>query len=199
MRFTPFQMIGILILGIVIGFVLSKTTTQKEGFETIPSGPSSPMCSVCGTAAPCASHPEDRGQCPQCPPYPDMTKYVLKSSIPPCPAPPDMAQYMLKTECPPVPDLSQYVLKSSIPKPQPIIVDSSACKNQCGDCPPCPRPRCPDVKCPPPTVCPKPPPCPRPSCPPANQVVKCRAEPAPDTTPVRPFLSPLNMNPFGSR
>jgi hypothetical protein len=106
----------------------------------------------------------------------------------------DMSSYMLKTECPPVPDLSKYVLKSSIPKPQPVIIDNSKCKGDAGECPPCPRPRCPVVKCPPPTKCPTPAPCPRPVCPPT--VVKCKSEEAVNST-VRPFLAPLNMNGFG--
>jgi hypothetical protein len=130
-----------------------------------------------------------------CPPIPDMSKYVLKTSIPPCPTCPDMSNYMLKTECPPAPDLSQYVLKASIPKPQPIIIDTSKdAQRKCGDCPPCPRPRCPEVKCPPPTVCPACPPCPRQSCP--STTVKCRAEES-DPAPVRPFLAPLGVPGFG--
>jgi hypothetical protein len=198
MRLTNWQIVGVFFVGVIVGYVACSMTRVKEGFETVPSKPQLPICPSCGTTAPCKEHPEQRGQCPLCPPYPDMSKYVLKSSIPPCPSLPDMSQYMLKTECPSVPDMSQYVLKSSIPKPQPIIVDNSACKKECGDCPPCPRPRCPDVKCPPPTVCPKCPPCPRPNCPPSGgKVVKCRAEPAPDENPVRPFLAPLGMNPFG--
>ena len=126
---------------------------------------------------------------------PDMSKYVLKTSIPPCPSMPDLTNYMLKTECPPVPDMSQYVLKSSIPKQQPIIIDTSAdVKAKCGDCPPCPRPRCPEVKCPPPTVCPAAAPCPRAVCP--QTTVKCKSEEV-DSTPVRPFLAPLGMSTFG--
>jgi len=126
---------------------------------------------------------------------PDMSKYVLKTSIPPCPSTPDLTNYMLKTECPPVPDMSQYVLKSSVPKQQPIIIDTSAdVKAKCGDCPPCPRPRCPEVKCPPPTVCPAAAPCPRAVCP--QTTVKCRAEEA-DVSPVRPFLAPLGVSGFG--
>jgi len=107
---------------------------------------------------------------------------------------PDMSMYMLKTECPPVPDLSQYVLKSSIPKPQPVIIDNSQCKKDAGECPPCPRPRCPEVKCPPPTKCAPPAPCPRPVCPPT--VVKCKSEETSQST-VRPFLAPLSMGGFG--
>lgn len=106
----------------------------------------------------------------------------------------DMTKYMLKTECPPVPDLSKYVLKSSIPPQQPIIIDTSADGSKCGDCPPCPRPRCPEVKCPPPAVCPTPAPCPRQTCP--ETVVKCKATET-DSSPVRPFLAPLGFG-FGS-
>ena len=171
------------------------TNTKSEGFQTMPSVPSDPQCSSCGSNYPCSDHPQATGQCPMCPAYPDMSKYVLKSSIPPAPSCPDMSQYMLKTECPPVPDLSHYVLKSSVPKPQPIIVDSSACKGQCGECPPCPRPRCPDVKCPAPTICPKPAPCPRTVCP--TPVMNCKTEVL-DQSPVRPFLAPLSGGQFGN-
>ena len=195
MRLTPIQMAAIFLVGILVGYSLTLLTAKPEGFQD--QVPATPQCTQCGSTAPCSDHPQDRGQCPLCPPYPDMSKYVLKSSIPPCPALPDMSQYMLKTECPPVPDLSQYVLKSSIPKSQPIIVDSSACKGQCGECPACPRPRCPDVKCPAPTVCPKCPPCERTPCP--AQTVRCKAEET-DTgnmSSVRPYLAPLNGGMFG--
>jgi hypothetical protein len=123
-----------------------------------------------------------------------MSKYVLKATVPPCPSLPDMSQYMLKTECPPVPDLSKYVLKSSIPKQQPVIIDNTACRKEAGECPPCPRARCPEVKCPAPVSCPPPAPCPRAVCPPTT--VKCKAEEVSDST-VRPFLAPLNMPQFG--
>jgi hypothetical protein len=127
---------------------------------------------------------------------PDLSKYILKSQVPSTNTLlPDMTNYMLKTECPPVPDLSKYVLKSSIPKPQPIIIDNSSCKNDVGECPPCPRPRCPEVKCPPPTKCPPPAPCPRPVCPPT--VVKCKSEESTPGSTVRPFLAPLSMHTFG--
>lgn len=181
MRVTNLHCIIIFFVGVVIGYILSNTL-KKEGFQDISSTEVSIPCANCGMIM------------PSCPPMPDMTKYVLKTSIPPCPQCPDMTNYMLKTECPPSPDLSQYVLKSSIPKPEPIIIDSSACKKECGDCPPCPRPRCPDVKCPPPTKCPACPPCARQSCP--EKVVKCKAEDA-DRSPVRPYLAPLSSM-FGS-
>ncbi len=78
--------------------------------------------------------------------HPDITKYVLKSSVPPCP---DMNDYVLKSEMPPNVNLDKYILKSEIP--------------------PCPR--CPNMKdyiekseipaCPPRVKCPVCPICPR--------------------------------------
>lgn len=148
--------------------------------------PASNSASKCAPVAPCPRVME-----------PDLSKYILKSQIPSCNRSPmpEMSNYMLKTECPPVPDLSKYILKSSIPKPQPVIIDNSKCKTDSGECPPCPRPRCPVVKCPAPTKCPPPAPCPRPVCPPT--VVKCKSEESTQPT-VRPFLAPLNMSSFGS-
>lgn len=83
--------------------------------------------------------------------HPDITKYVLKSSVPPCP---DMNDYVRKSEMPPNVDLDKYILKSEIPP----------CK------------RCPDMKdyilkteipsCPPRVKCPVCPVCPR--CPPSD-------------------------------
>ena len=79
-----------------------------------------------------------------------------------------------------------------------LIVDNcSKCQKAKGDCPPCPRARCPEVKCPPATKCPACAPCPRTTCPPA--VVKCKAEeviPA-DQQLVRPYMAPLGSA-FGS-
>jgi len=148
--------------------------------------PGSGGSSSCAPVAPCPRVME-----------PDLSKYILKSQIPTCNRSPmpEMSNYMLKTECPPVPDLSKYILKSSIPKPQPVIIDNSKCKADSGECPPCPRPRCPIVKCPAPTRCAPPAPCPRPVCPPT--VVKCKSEESTQPT-VRPFLAPLNMGTFGT-
>ena len=171
---TIFIVIGIAI-GLVLGYMF--VPYMPEGFQAKASNTT---CISCGALS--------------CPPNPDMSKYVLKSSIPPPPTCPEMTNYMLKTECPPTPDLSQYVLKSSIPNPEPVIIDNSACRKDCGECPACPRPRCPEVKCPPPTVCPACPPCERQKCP--QPVVKCKAEESP-STPVRPFLAPLNFGEFG--
>lgn len=169
-------LMGVFLAGLALGVVLTLYFRPvAEGFEGAPQ-----KCTICGQIS--------------CPPIPDMSKYVLKSSIPPPKVCPDMSQYMLKTECPPTPDLSQYVLKSSVPKQEPVIIDNSACKKECGSCPPCPRPRCPDVKCPPPTVCPTCPPCPRQTCP--EPKVTCKAEQKP-ATGVRPYLAPLNFGVFG--
>jgi hypothetical protein len=190
MSVTILHMILILIIGIVIGMSIRK---RKEGFETLGDM----KCDSCGDVCPCkCPSPKPRPVCPACPPCrePDLSKYVLKSTIPPCPKCPDLSKYMLKTECPPVPDLSKYVLKSSIPKPQPVILDCSKCNKPKGECPPCPRARCPEVKCPEPVKCPACAPCPRATCPPSR--VKCKAEPEIQDN-VRPFLAPLDWNVFG--
>ena len=194
-KLTPRILLALAVLILGVGFGFGKYIggrSLREGFETC-----APKCSTCNKPAPqcdCAA----KGQISQlvCPPcaQPDMSKYVLKATVPPCPGLPDMSAYMLKTECPPVPDLSKYVLKSSIPKQQPVIIDNTACRKEAGECPPCPRARCPEVKCPPPTICPQAAPCPRQVCPPTT--VKCKAENTDDST-VRPYLAPLSMTTFG--
>lgn len=180
------HLIGVFIVGLAVGLFASKFVKQ-EGFDDYDAS-----CGRCGRRRPCpcpdSGHP---AKCKQ----PDMNKYVLKSSIPPCPAVPDLSNYILKSECPPVPDLSNYVLKSSIPKQQPVILDCSKCQKTKGDCPPCPRTRCPEVTCPPPTKCPQCAPCPPMKCPPA--VVKCKAEDVMYESPVRPYMAPLNFDMFG--
>jgi hypothetical protein len=183
MRVTNIQqLVFVLFLGVVIGYVLSNSM-KSEGFQSAANAATTDhTCNNCGYTM------------PSCPPMPDMAKYVLKTSVPPCAQCPDMSSYMLKTECPSAPDLSQYVLKSSVPKPEPVIIDSSACKKDCGSCPPCPRPRCPEVKCPPPVSCPACPPCPRAKCP--EKTIKCKAEDR-DSNTVRPYLTPLSSM-FGS-
>jgi hypothetical protein len=183
-----------LLVGVLLGMILSKAFTKtREGFNTVAELQA--KCGSCTRPAPCGC-PAPRPVCAPCPPCrePDLSKYVLKSTVPPCPAMPDMSKYMLKTECPPVPDLSNYVLKSSVPKPVPTILDCSKCTKPKGECPPCPRPRCPEVKCPEPTKCAPPAPCPRQVCPPT--VVKCKAEDAP-VQQVRPYLAPLGVTGFG--
>jgi len=119
-------------------------------------------------------------------PVQDLSKYVLRSTVPPCPALPDMSRYMLKTECPSQPDMSKYVLKASVPKCPPCI---STCSKPCkiGECPPCPRPRCPTVNCPEPKPCPACPqvmvePCPEPR-------IQCKASSSEPNTKVRPMLA----------
>lgn len=188
MKVDLFYLLAMLFAGILIGTFIGKRKGLSEGFADSGSA----TCASCTKSAPCGC-PAPRPVCPPCR-EPDLSKYVLKSSIPPPPVCPDMSQYMLKTECPPVPDLSKYVLKSSIPKQAPVILDCSQCKKPSGECPPCPRPRCPEVKCPAPTQCAPCAPCPRQTCPPA--VVKCRAEEVPSST-VRPYLAPLGMGTFG--
>lgn len=197
LKLTPRILLALAVLILGVGFGLGKYLggSSLEGFtEEGMSG--LPQCSKCNKkATKCSCTPKGMARliCPPCK-SPDLSKYVLKSSIPPCPAAPDLSQYMLKTECPPVPDLSKYVLKASIPKQQPVIIDNSACKKDAGECPPCPRPRCPTVTCPPQVSCPAPAPCPRTVCP--TTTVKCKADPQYNDT-VRPFLSPLSMSPFG--
>ena len=193
---STFHLLGIFVVGLAVGLFLSKFMNQ-EGFLDAGSA-----CDSCSQPSPCGCDkpkPKPRAICPACPDckQPDMSKYVLKTSIPPCPSLPDMSSYILKSECPPVPDLSNYVLKSSIPKQNPVILDCSKCQKPSGDCPPCPRPRCPEVKCPTPTKCPTCAPCPRQSCPPAT--IKCKAEDVvPDSNSVvRPYLAPLSYRGFG--
>jgi hypothetical protein len=190
---TKVQYAILFAVGLFLGLYASPWIRQ-EGFQSMGS------CDSCGEPSPCKC-PEpkpSRPICPACPDckQPDMSKYVLKSSIPPCPAVPDMSNYILKSECPPVPDLSNYVLKSSVPKQQPVILDCSKCQKPKGECPPCPRPRCPETKCPEPTKCAPCAPCPRQSCPPA--VVKCKADNVVDDSLVRPYLAPLSFQGFGT-
>jgi hypothetical protein len=183
--YTLYLVIAVL-AGLIAGMYLGATKT-KEGFAEcapVPTTPATPKpCAACGTPVVCAP-------CPAI----DYSKYVLKSSVPAPATCPDMSRYMLKSECPSVPDLSKYVLKSSIPKQAPVILDCSKCTKPKGECPPCPRARCPEVKCPPPTTCAPCAPCPRSVCP--EKTVRCKAE---DTTPstVRPYLSPLGLAGYG--
>lgn len=118
-------------------------------------------------------------------PEPDASKWVLKATVPPCPPLPDMSKYMLKTECPPQPDMSKYVLKTSVPSCPPCI---STCSKPCkiGACPPCPRPRCPTVKCPEPMPCPACPSVQVQSCPEPN--IQCNAK-YEEANRVRPMLA----------
>ena len=112
-----YKLVGVFVIGLIVGaVVLSMYNASNEGFTTTTT--TAVKCNECGA--------------PGCPPVPDMSKYVLKTSIPPPSRCPDMSLYMLKTECPPVPDLSQYVLKSSIPTPEPVIIDNSQCGKDCG-------------------------------------------------------------------
>lgn len=208
------------VVGLLVG-LYAQTLLQKDHFQNYSSCDSCGQESPCGCDKPMPKkrrhHSDDSmwpswsnksnstsnatntndvsRPAPECK-QPNMSNYVLKSSIPPCPAVPDLSNYILKSECPPVPDLSNYVLKSSIPKQNPVILDCSKCQKGSGECPPCPRPRCPEVKCPPATKCPSCPPCARTRCPPA--VVKCKAEETVSDSFVRPYLAPLSYKGFGS-
>jgi len=196
-KLTPGVLFVVALVLLGVGYFVGRrqgASASAEGFTTEGLA-GIPRCSSCKRAGgKCGCKGMARLICPPCR-EPDMSKYVLKSSVPPCQACPDMSLYMLKTECPPVADLSKYVLKSSIPKQQPVIIDNSACRKEAGECPPCPRPRCPTVTCPPAPACPAPAPCPRPVCP--TTTVKCKAEPGGETGTVRPFLLPLSMSTFG--
>lgn len=156
-------------VALFIGFFLGKRKAVENFQSSCP-----PKASTAPVCPPCATCPE-----------PDPSKWVLKASVPPCPPMPDMSKYMLKTECPPQPDMSKYVLKTSVPKCPPCI---STCSKPCkiGECPPCPRPRCPTVKCPEPKACPA---CPASMCAPCPEPdIKCKAAYVP-STPVRPMLA----------
>lgn len=95
--------------------------------STAPAGD----CATCGDTPPSnCPKPVYCPPCPKCPPpcprmCPDLSKYVLKTSIPPCPeAQVDLTKYMLKSDCK-QPDMSKYVLKTSVPS------------FKCPPCPPC--------------------------------------------------------------
>ena len=206
MKFTHIHVFIIGLVALLIGGAGTAGFLYREGLLVRVGGAegfhASPVCSSCKNASPCGCKKAKPG-CPlpapiaPCPRVKetDLSKYILKSQIPSTKSMPDMSNYMMKTECPPVPDLSKYILRSSIPKPQPVIIDNSSCMKDSGECPPCPRPRCPVVKCPPPTVCPRPADCPRQVCP--KTVVKCKSEEESNNI-IRPFLAPLNMSGFGS-
>jgi hypothetical protein len=183
---------ALLLVGIVAGVLLSRAGLLTEGFVDVTQStcrvcrrrPDDCCSSGCGQCGQCDNH--DRKQCPQI----DWSKYVLKASVPPCPPQPDMSRYMLKTECPAPPDMSKYILKSAVPPCPPCI---STCNKPCkiGECPPCPRPRCPVVQCPEPKSCPpcapvEPPRCPEPK-------VTCKADYKPEEPwMVRPLLASIS-------
>jgi len=184
---------------VVLYFTRSKSNTV-DGFADAdcdrckkPRPCGCPPAATTTTPAPCCGRPKPCGcptnglpNCPACP-LPDPSKWVLKSTVPACPPLPDMSKYMLKTECPPLPDMSKYVLKTSVPKCPPCI---STCSKPCkiGECPPCPRPRCPVVKCPEPKACPA---CPVASCAPCPEPnIQCKADY--QNYNVRPMLASTN-------
>ena len=173
-----------LLVGLVLGVLFSRVV-WIEGFVDVTQT----TCDVCRRPRNHCDCPIPREHCDKCPKI-DWSKYILKASIPPCPPQPDMSRYMLKTECPAPPDMSKYVLKSAVPPCPPCI---STCNKPCkiGDCPPCPRPRCPVVQCPEPRSCPpcapvEPPRCPEPK-------VHCKAKYEPEEPwMVRPLLASIS-------
>ena len=189
----------ILVVGVVLGIVLSQYVFKRssEAFFDLSSC-TPPVCSNCNNQVPCNCGTKSAPVCPAAPPCreADLSKYVLKASIPPSQPMPDLSNYVLKSEIPPVPDMTKYVLKSSIPRQQPVILDCSKCTKPKGECPPCPRARCPEMKCPPPTSCP-----PQGTCPPCPTAqaprVKCIAEEEHNNS-VRPYLAPLSVPGFGA-
>ena len=109
----------IFLVGIILFITFNRENSLTESFNT--NGCYKKKCR------------RNRGECRLCPEMPDMSKYVLKSSIPPCPKCPNLDNYVLKTKMEEGDDMSRYVLKSSIPP--------------C-NCPPCPPCKCPEPKCP---------------------------------------------------
>jgi hypothetical protein len=189
--------IGVLLVGLILGAVVMHLQMKRagaEGFvdvtqtdcEVCHRKPRDCCSSDCGGCRRPGGDPEDHRRCPTI----NWSKYVLKASIPPCPPQPDLSRYMLKSECPAPPDMSKYILKSAVPPCPPCI---STCNKPCkiGECPPCPRPRCPTVECPPPTTCPpcapvEPPRCPEPK-------VTCKADYKPEEPwMVRPLLASIS-------
>jgi hypothetical protein len=131
--------VGILCLGVLLGYILR--SSRYEGFVDVTET----SCSMC-QVNPCTCTKKYAPTCRKCNTKPcgcqssiDMSKYVLKTSIPSCP---DMSQYMLKSNCPATPDMSKYMLKTAAPVCPPCI---TTCNKPCkiGECPPCPRIRCP--------------------------------------------------------
>lgn len=186
--FAASGVVSLVVIGLIIVAIVYavRRPTSVDGFsngdcdrckKARPCG--CPPAAAAAATAPCCGRPKPCGcptnglpNCPACP-LPDPSKWVLKSTVPACPPLPDMSKYMLKTECPPLPDMSKYVLKTSVPKCPPCI---STCSKPCkiGECPPCPRPRCPVVKCPEPKACPA---CPAASCAPCPEPnIQCKAD-----------------------
>lgn len=182
--------IAAIVVALLVGFFLG-TRNRTEGFRGSFDDDDVGPCNVCSRPRPACGCPKPAPSAPpSCPPCmePDPSKWVLKATVPPCPPMPDMSKYMLKTECPPQPDMSKYVLKTSVPNCPPCI---STCSKPCkiGECPPCPRPRCPIVQCPEPKACPA---CPAAMCAPCPQPdIRCKADYKPGE-PVRPMLASTN-------
>ena len=102
---------------VILLVALYQLVYYEEGFQNASSSKdNSDKCSSCKKKL--LVYPQSN--------CPDMSKFVLKSSIPPCPPKQDLSKYVLRSSVPPMPDMDKYVLKSSVP----------AC---C--CPTCPKPK----------------------------------------------------------
>ena len=119
------HLVGVFIVGIAIGLFVSKLSNY-EGFADQDS------CGACGRPTPCGCSNSS------CPPVPDLSNYVLKSSIPKqSPVILDCSKCQKpKGECPPCPRPRCPELKC----PEPT---------KCPQCAPCPAMKCPPavVKC----------------------------------------------------
>ena len=80
MRLSNTQIAFIILISVIVGYLLKVT---REGFQLLPvlnnTSNQKIVCPNCQTV------------CPECPPMPDMSKYVLKTSVPPCPTCPDLS------------------------------------------------------------------------------------------------------------
>ena len=181
----------LLAVGLVIGLVIggrnvSESFMDVEQYNCEVCKQSRDSCCSSGCNGCHKNKPQRAEPCPSI----DWSKYILKASVPPCPPQPDMSRYMLKSECPAPPDMSKYVLKSAVPPCPPCI---STCNKPCkiGDCPPCPRPRCPVVTCPEPKSCPPCAPVEPPRCPEPQVSCKARYEPE-EPWMVRPLMASIS-------
>ena len=91
-----------------------------------------------------------RTEIPECPVMPDMSKYVLKSSIPPCPVCPSCPpchHVLVAAEVEVAVEAEAEAEAGEDGRKHPRYHSNSNCCKPPPPCPPCPRPRCPKVKC----------------------------------------------------
>ena len=109
------QIIVLFLILAILSHFANKTT--HENFHDKKSADAETCTCQCKE---CKERPKVVNTCP------DLSKFVLKSSIPPCAPKPDMSKYVLRSSVPPMPDMEKYVLKTSVPA--------------CPRCPPCEEP-----------------------------------------------------------